>query len=42
VTPVYTCVQWDWANPDGELVYQSYPCGSRRNYWHNSTEGFPQ
>lgn len=42
VTPVYSCVQWDWANPDGELVYQYHPCGSRRNYWRNSTEGFPQ
>jgi hypothetical protein len=33
VTNVYSCVQWDWANPDGQLVYQYRPCGSRRNPW---------
>ena len=33
VTNVYSCVQWDWADPDGKLVYQYRPCGSRKNPW---------
>lgn len=33
VTPVYPCVQWDWADPAGQPVNQYYPCGDRRNHW---------